>query len=193
MKIKRRKEAMLQLGQFLPSSRANGPGERAVVWLQGCSLGCRECFNPHLHSPEGGEPVRVDDLFARIVSLGCAIQGVTISGGEPLQQRVPLLALLKRIRNETSLSMLLFTGYTLDEVRRMPQGDEILGCVDVLIAGRYDHSRRLARDLRGSLSKTVHFITKKYGQEDLKSVPPAEIIISPGGRVAVSGIDPPTL
>ncbi|NJO00209.1 MAG: 4Fe-4S cluster-binding domain-containing protein, partial [Anaerolineales bacterium] len=38
--------SLLRLHQFLPQSRVNGPGLRAVLWVQGCSLGCPGCFNP---------------------------------------------------------------------------------------------------------------------------------------------------
>ena len=34
---------------MLPRSAVNGPGERAVVWFQGCDLHCRGCFNPASH------------------------------------------------------------------------------------------------------------------------------------------------
>src|SRR6266852_4410273 len=134
----------LRLHHFLPSSRANGPGTRAVLWTQGCSLGCPGCFNPQTHSFDGGELVPVDDLFARLVALGDSIEGVTVSGGEPLQQRPALLSLLLRVRAETSLSVLVFTGFTWDELRSLPDADTLLACVDVLIAGRYDQARRLA-------------------------------------------------
>ena len=42
----------LRLHAFLPRSRANGPGWRSVVWVQGCSLGCPGCFNPQTHDRE---------------------------------------------------------------------------------------------------------------------------------------------
>jgi anaerobic ribonucleoside-triphosphate reductase activating protein len=180
----------LRIYQFLPCSRANGPGVRAVLWVQGCSLGCPECFNPDTHSFVGGERVPVEALFQRIVALGNAIEGITVSCGEPLQQQRALLALLQRVRQETSLSIILFTGYTWSEVQRIPNAEALLACVDVLIAGRYAASQRLARDLRGSANKTVHFLTSRYRMADLRLVPPAEVIITAEGEVVVSGIDP---
>ncbi|NVM26586.1 MAG: radical SAM protein [Desulfobacterales bacterium] len=186
----RRDGEVLRIHRFLLFSRANGPGVRAVIWVQGCSLGCPGCFNPETHPFVGGELVSVGDLFGRIVALGDAIEGITISGGEPLQQRRPLLALLRRVRRETPLSVLLFTGYTWEKVQRMPNAEALLACVDVLIAGRYDASQRLARDLRGSTNKTVHFLTDRYTMDDLQSVPPTEVIITAEGEVIVSGIDP---
>ena len=63
----------LRLHAFLPRSRANGPGVRAVIWVQGCSLGCPGCFNPQTHAFSGGEVVTVEELFERIVGLGAGV------------------------------------------------------------------------------------------------------------------------
>jgi anaerobic ribonucleoside-triphosphate reductase activating protein len=180
----------LRLHDFLPASRANGPGVRAVVWLQGCSLGCPGCYNPATHPFEGGELMPVEGLFRRIAELGGAIEGVTFSGGEPLQQRLALLRLLRRLRSDTALSVLLFTGYRWDEVRRMPESDDLLSALDVLIAGRYDQTQHLARELRGSANKTVHFLSDRYGPADLGEVPAAEVVITPDGEILATGIDP---
>lgn len=181
---------VLRIHQFLPFSYANGPGVRAVVWVQGCSLRCPGCFNPETHPFVGGELVYVGELFGRIVALGDAIEGITVSGGEPLQQRRPLLTLLRQVRRETSFSVLLLTGYTWEEIEQMPDAEALLACVDVLIAGRYGASQRLASDLRGSANQAVHLLTDRYTMGDLQSVPSAEVIITTQGEVMVSGIDP---
>jgi anaerobic ribonucleoside-triphosphate reductase activating protein len=180
----------LRIHAFEPFSRANGPGVRAVIWVQGCSLNCPGCFNPETHSPAGGELVSTDELFQRIVALGDSIEGISVSGGEPLQQRRPLLALLRQVRQGTPLSVLLFTGYTWEEVQQMSEAAALLACVDVIIAGRYDPSRRLARDLRGSANQTVHFLTDCYAEGDLQAVPCAEVFITVEGEVVISGADP---
>ncbi len=67
---------------------------------------------------------------------------------------------------------------------------ELLTYVDVLIAGRYDQGRRLARGLRGSSNKTVHFLTARYTLDDLESVPAAEVVVTMTGEVVCSGIQP---
>jgi anaerobic ribonucleoside-triphosphate reductase activating protein len=94
------------------------------------------------------------------------------------------------VRQQTALSTVVFTGYTWDEVQRLPHGEALLASVDVLLAGRYDASQRLARGLRGSANKTVHFLTGRYTAADLATVPPAEVIIAPGGIIEMTGIDP---
>ncbi len=181
---------MLQIHQFLPRSRVNGPGVRAVLWVQGCSLGCPGCFNPDTHAFDSGELVPVDDLLACLAALQGTIEGLTISGGEPLQQRLPLLHLLRRVRQETNLTTLLFSGFTWAEIQQMPAAEALLTCLDVLIAGRYEAGQRLARDLRGSANKSVHFLTNRYSLSHLQALPPAEVIITAEGEIMVSGIDP---
>ncbi len=179
----------LRLHAFEPASRANGPGLRAVLWTRGCSLGCPGCFNPETHSFDGGELVDVEELAGRVAALG-NIEGVTVSGGEPLQQRPALLAFLRRLRERTRLSVLVFTGFSREEVRRLPEAEALLGCIDVLLAGRYDAARHLGRGLIGSANKTAHFLTDRYGPADLEAVPPAEVVITADGEVVASGIDP---
>ena len=180
----------LRLHAFLPRSRANGPGVRAVIWVQGCSLGCPGCFNPQSHAFSGGEVVTVEELFERIVGLGAGVEGITLSGGEPLQQRVAVAALLGRIRRETQLSVIVFTGFTWEELQAMPQAGAVLAGVDVLIAGRYVAAERVARGLRGSANKMIHLLTPRYTLADLEAVPEAEGFVGPDGEIFASGIGP---
>lgn len=182
---------VLRIHGFLPRSLANGPGVRSVAWVQGCSLGCPGCYNPQTHPHSGGQLVAVDDLFDRMAAPETSVEGITLSGGEPLQQRGPVVALLRRVREETRLSAVLFTGYTWEEVQRLPEAGALVSCLDVLIAGRYDATQRLARELRGSSNKTVHLLSARYQMQDLQSASPAEVVIRADGQVMLSGIDPP--
>lgn len=175
----------LKLHHFLKGSRANGPGLRAVLWVQGCSLGCPGCFNPETHAFEGGREWDIDALFDELRALD-QIEGLTVSGGEPLQQRLPLLELLGRVRRETDLSVLLFTGFAFEEL----SCPELLELADVLLCGRYREQERLATGLIGSANKTVHFLTDRYCMSDLEAVPVGEVVIGPEGLVVYTGIDP---
>src|SRR4051794_9779781 len=101
-----------------PRSRANGPGARFVVWLQGCTLGCPGCFNPGTHDPAGGREVPLDDLAPQLAATP-GIEGLSPSGGEPLQQPAAAAALLEAAR-ALGLSTLAFSGYTEAEIRALP-------------------------------------------------------------------------
>ncbi len=180
----------IRIHHFEAASRANGPGLRAVLWVQGCAFGCPGCFNPETHAFDQGEVLPVEQLAERILALPGGLDGLTISGGEPLHQHRALARLLAQIRKQSSLSILVFTGYDWAELQRLKGIERFLANVDVLIAGRYDASRRVAQGLIGSANKVAHFLTSRYTPADLETVPQAEVILSPDGEVILSGIDP---
>jgi len=158
--------------------------------VQGCTLGCPGCYNPGTHSRKGGYSVLPEFLARQFLRLSGKIEGVTISGGEPLQQMKPLLSLLFLLRNWSNFSLIVFTGYTWSEIGWMGQSRRLLSLVDVVIAGRYERRQRLARSLQGSANKTFHFLTRRYQPADFQKIPEAEIIITSEGEVVSTGIDP---
>lgn len=182
--------AQLRLHHFEPASRANGPGTRSVLWLQGCTLSCPGCFNPLSHPRDGGSLCSMDEILGWILAQREQIEGITISGGEPLQQAAQLGVLLRAVKQAATLSVVLFTGFTWAEVNRLPGVAEVLTSVDVLLAGRYDAAKRIASGLLGSSNKSMHFLTPRYTQADLDQVPEAEILIHPDGEIRFSGIEP---
>lgn len=181
----------LMLHSIDSRSRVNGPGVRFTIWFQGCSLSCPDCFNPDTHDPDGGLTLSVADLLARIEANQERVDGVTITGGEPFDQVAALSSLLEGIRQRTRLPVIVFTGYTLEQIRGRPGGDEILGWIDVLIDGPYRHGQRSARALRGSENQRIHCLTDRYRVEDFDDIAAAELTVEPEGRITISGIDPP--
>jgi len=180
----------VNLHAVVPCSRANGPGARFVVWFQGCSLGCAGCFNPETHQAAPRLVLAVEELVDRLKEASAMVEGLTVTGGEPFQQPRALLALLTGVRERTTLSTLVFSGYRLDEIRRRPLGDETLCHVDVLVDGRYEAARHHGLGLRGSSNQRVHLLTTRYGLYDIEDVPPGEVLIDPQGRVTVTGVAP---
>jgi len=154
-------EPALALHAFLPASYANGPGRRAVVWVQGCTLACPGCFNPETHPRRGGRQTAVHTLLEQIRACD-GIEGVTITGGEPLQQRRPVLELLHGIRRTTSLSTVVFSGFSWDDIQRMPDRERLLAPIDVLIAGRYHAHEHTAHALRGSANQSINLLSDRY-------------------------------
>lgn len=164
-----------------------------MIWLQGCSLRCPGCFNPRTHSRSPNRLIRPEDLVTVIKADAVEIEGLTISGGEPLEQPDGLCRLLDGVRNDTSLSVILFSGLEMEEIGAMPLGSDILRGIDVLIAGRFVQARRLSRGLRGSSNQRIHLLTDRYSLSQIEETPVAEVIVDPEGRLTLSGIDPPEL
>ena len=182
--------AELRIHSFLPTSQANGPGLRSVLWLQGCSLACPGCFNPETHAFNAGTVTPVTQVFDWIEQLCQDTEGLTISGGEPLFQIRPLIKLLQLVRKHTGLSTLLFTGFTIEEAVKMPNFKELSCCLDVIIAGRYKEDQRLARNLIASSNKTIQFYTDRYADQDFQDIPQSEIFINEDGEIIATGINP---
>lgn len=78
-----------RIHSFQSLGTADGPGVRAVVFMQGCPLRCACCHNPDTWDFNGGTEVTPDEIFRKIKRLKNyfgADGGVTVSGGEPLMQ-----------------------------------------------------------------------------------------------------------
>ena len=178
----------LQIHQKLNNSKANGPGNRAVIWVQGCTLNCPGCFNPKTHDPHAGNRETIDALFTWICSLGNTIEGISISGGEPLQQAKAILSLLQRIKKETQLSTFMFSGYTKTEIETFSVWPELSKCLDILICGRYDETLKLDHGIISSSNQEALFLSERYTQQDLANIPDNEIIILPNGEIIASGV-----
>ncbi len=180
----------LAVHYLLSRSFANGPGARFVLWTQGCSLGCPGCFNPLTHPLNPSRKYAIAELFTTIAAIRDRIEGITISGGEPLEQAAPLAVLLHRIKSETSLGVILFTGFSQAEVVEDASRSKVLPYVDAVVAGRFDRHRRVAVGLRGSENKEILLFTDRYKPTDFESVPTTELVIDSSGDLISTGISP---
>ena len=177
----------MRIHDYETRSRANGPGARFVVWFQGCTLGCPGCFNPTTHDVAGGRSIEIDELAHAMAASG--VEGLSLSGGEPLQQPDAARALLD-IARTLGMSTLAFSGYAIDEIRALPGGPEVLARLDVLIDGRYVARDRLATGLRGSANQNIQLLTDRYTRADVEATPVAEIRIGKAGELVLTGVDP---
>ncbi|WDV97971.1 4Fe-4S single cluster domain-containing protein [Brevibacillus parabrevis] len=126
----------LRVHEICKQSRVNGPGNRAVVWVQGCSIGCRGCFNPNTHpDKQDGRLYEPDSLGQELGRL--PVDGLTVSGGEPLDQPEQVRRLVQSFRQVHSGTVLLFTGYTAEAILRCEEKRKALLLFDVAIAGPY--------------------------------------------------------
>lgn len=162
-------------------SKVNGVGLRTVIWVQGCNLRCDGCFNPEIWNSAGGSDL---DPFVFASMLPEEIEGITVSGGEPFQQS-NLLYFLKEVKElKPELSIIVLTGYSKDELDMTEIID--FGCIDVLIAGRYDKNLHVGNELRGSLNKEHIFLSDRYSIKDF-SFPKIEIKLI-NGELKFSGM-----
>jgi anaerobic ribonucleoside-triphosphate reductase activating protein len=117
-------------------STVNGPGNRFVLWVQGCKLNCNGCFNPETHSYNSETSKDIVNIASEINS-NSLIEGVTISGGEPLDYAIELIELIKMIKPD--LTSVIFTGYTIKEIVKDVNKVKLIKSVDMVLAGRYNN------------------------------------------------------
>ena len=154
--VKEAREDIIRVCGIERESIVDGPGFRYVLFVQGCPHRCPGCHNPESHDFEGGTDMTVEEVFADIMK-NPHLRGVTFSGGEPFEQ-VPALLKLAGMIKEAGLSLMSYSGYTLEELRgrQDAETDELLGMLDILVDGRYVESlRNLTLIYRGSENQRV--------------------------------------
>ena len=152
------------IARILSPVHSLGPGDRVCLWTQGCKKRCKGCISPELQPYSGNE---IDeDLLAKIliqVARKNNCTGITISGGDPLEQSQALLKLLTLLRNEFD-DILVYTGFELQDIQDGLVGIDAKKCLDyldVLIDGKYiDELNYKDCVLRGSSNQNIHFINK---------------------------------
>jgi len=119
-------------------SSVNGPGLRLTLWVQGCALNCKGCFNQSTHAREASTLMSVHELAKKINAMDIA--GVTLSGGEPLDQATALEQLIHAVDGEKN--WILYTGYTPKEIFQNEAMIRVVKAVDLTLAGRYLQSAK---------------------------------------------------
>lgn len=136
---------------------ALGPGSRLAVWVNGCSRGCPGCVSERLQRVDERTEVDIEEYFFGYRLDG--IDGVTVSGGEPFEQTAELLRLVERFRRQGVRDILVYTGFTLEELRarKDPATDAVLAHISALIDGPYIAARDSGRgNLMGSENQRLH-------------------------------------
>ncbi|HEX4591101.1 MAG TPA: 4Fe-4S single cluster domain-containing protein [Gemmataceae bacterium] len=161
---------VLSIAQIVPATEAEGPGRRFALWFQGCPLRCPECCNPEMLPFAGGTERSVADVLAEVEDShrSHGIEGITLLGGEPLAHAVGAAALARETRR-IGLTVMVFTGYTLEQARELPDPEvaDLLDHTDILVDGPYvrelpDTRRRWI----GSTNQRIHFLTDRYHVDD---------------------------
>lgn len=149
----------LNIMGYVDRSEVNGPGCRAVVWVQGCARECPGCFNTASWSFEENQIVSIDAIVTRILSEP-SNEGVTFSGGEPFWQAPALADVARRVK-EKGLTVMSFTGFTIAQLQAEsapPGAQDLLAQLDILVDGPYVESLAIhdPTSLVSSKNQRVH-------------------------------------
>lgn len=151
----------MQIARFEEKTSVEGPGIRTCIWLQGCSIGCADCCNPQMQNPLAGTPMTENDIVAQVVMANA--DGLTLMGGEPLDQIDELVSMLQRLAKVYDRGIILFTGYTWEQLQANSQAKVAVALCDLVIAGPFMAAQASQkRRWIGSDNQTIHFVSERY-------------------------------
>lgn len=192
----------LRINRILSPVTALGPGRRIGIWLQGCSIHCAGCVSLDTWDPAAGQaasPLAVADECVQLLEGMPGLTGVTISGGEPLDQSDALLLTLRLLRariadRDPAVDVLVYTGYPWRTIKARHGG--LLGHVDAVAAGPFVSRRAPGGPWLGSANQSMRLITP-LAQQRYRGAPDASAdhrpfqVVVQDGRMWTVGIPGP--
>jgi len=158
-----------------------GPGRRAGIWFQGCTIGCEGCMSRDTWDPGSGHSMDVGDVCDIVMAARSdeGLDGVTISGGEPFQQPQGLRSLCAELRRRwPDVDILAYSGYPLGRLRRAHPG--ILELLDALVAEPFIAGRPTEARWQGSSNQELTILS---GQAEVQYATALDV---PGSRLQVT-------
>ncbi|MGW7365473.1 4Fe-4S single cluster domain-containing protein [Streptomyces sp. NPDC054841] len=187
-------QPLLNVAATHVGTRVLGPGVRSAVWVQGCPFHCAGCIAPEWITDRPARQAGPGELAAELLA-DPRVTGLTLSGGEPMQQAAGLAALVRQAREIRNVSVICFTGHRLERLlaRSPSEGvPDLLAVVDVLIDGQYVAGLNDGRGLRGSTNQRIHHLTRRLadsGYDFAHRTRDAEIAVN-GPETLLIGVAP---
>lgn len=149
----------LRISHIEKSTELLGPFCRFVIWVHGCCFSCKGCL---AENTKHGTPTYIDinELSEEIVASGC--EGITISGGEPFLQADKLSVLIEKIKSIRDIGVIIYSGFTLEEIQKDPNKAMLLPYVDLLIDGQYIEELDVGQPYIGSTNQIIHYLSSRY-------------------------------
>ncbi|OOB78060.1 MAG: ribonucleoside-triphosphate reductase activating protein [Epulopiscium sp. Nele67-Bin002] len=135
----------MHYSQIRKYDTANGVGIRTTLFVSGCTRNCKGCFNAEYknfkHGTEWTDEIELD--FIEHINLP-QIQGVSILGGEPMDQTFDhtFANLLRNIKLRTNKNIWIYSGYTFEELVKDHDTLAILKYCDVLADGPFIEEKK---------------------------------------------------
>ncbi len=153
----------IRLSGIAYESLVNGPGIRRVLFAQGCTHNCKNCFNPDTHSFDGGELRDVDKIIKDIIE-NPILKGVTFSGGDPWEQADKFAYIAKELKKK-NINIWSYTGYTYEYILKYKATrsgwNELLEYIDVLVDGKFEEDKAIdGIKYRGSANQRIIDVQK---------------------------------
>lgn len=179
----------IRINSYIPITNVEGVGTRFAIWVQGCTLCCKNCANSHMWNKDGGTTYKTDEIIDLIKSYKNKIEGITWLGGEPLEQIEAITEISKAVQS-FELSVIIFTGYKYETLKDNKDFQELVKYVDILIDGRYEADKQdFSRAWVGSSNQKYYYFSNRYNENIVSTYKnKIEIRINPDNKVVMTGM-----
>lgn len=147
----------MRYGQIRRYDIANGIGIRSSIFVTGCTRRCPECFNEEYQDFQAGK-LWTDEETRLVIQYVSDpnVEGLTLLGGEPMQNAPGLTAVVKAVKAAVHKSVWVYSGYHWEEILSDPEKKALLAECDVLVDGPFVNALRDPRlRFRGSSNQRV--------------------------------------
>lgn len=147
----------MNYGQIRKYDIANGPGIRTSIFVTGCSINCKNCFNKDYQDFSFGNKW-TDQTTAEVIDYlkSDQVSGLTILGGEPFENTSGLIDLLTDVEKEVDKPIWIYSGYTFDDLIKNDLSKKLLEMVDILVDGPFiEEEKDLSLQFRGSKNQRI--------------------------------------
>lgn len=152
-------KAIIRVAHVEENTNLLGPYNRFVIWVHGCCFDCPGCLAKN--TKEGSyDAISIEELSQRICRSEC--EGITISGGEPFLQALALKSLIIEVRKTRDIGVIVYSGFTLDELKQDNKMSSLLPEIDILIDGKYIKELDDNRAYVGSSNQIIHYLSSRY-------------------------------
>ncbi len=148
---------------------ANGPGVRTTIFLTGCTLNCKNCFNKEYQNFHFGK-VFDEKAFEEVMDClsDANISGLSVLGGEPFDNLEGLKEFITKVRANSEKDIWIYSGYTFEELLEKDGAMDVLKNIDVLVDGRFvEDLKDLKLKFRGSSNQRIIDMKRTLEEDEI--------------------------
>lgn len=148
---------------------ANGPGVRTTIFLTGCTLNCKNCFNKEYQNFHFGK-VFDEKAFDEVMDClsDANISGLSVLGGEPFDNLEGLKEFITKVRANSEKDIWIYSGYTFEELLEKDGAMDVLKNIDVLVDGRFvEDLKDLKLKFRGSSNQRIIDMKRTLEEDEI--------------------------
>ena len=146
----------IYISGIIYGSMVDGDGLRTTIFLSGCNVGCQGCHNKKFWNIKSGKIFLINKLVNEIKEL-TPQKKVTISGGEPMEQKEAVIELIKQLNN---FDIGLYTSYKFEDI-----DNNILSSLSFIKTGKFENNKKIYGKYFGSENQKIIYLRKEenYG------------------------------